>query len=649
MEAARRALGDLKSRGVTRYLDLNKINKRSIDEVESDEEGMDDDGDATGPPAPQRPRLSIPGMTTPPRDGIQDLDDLDTVGTISPVPTTPAMSPAAGVIPIAETEAEDEPMVAPSQESLHVEPEPPAQLEAEPMVLDVPVPQEDVIEENHPEASDQLALPVPAPSEAEPHEELSPTLPQSMRTQHPEVFLDPATAALYENYSQVFAIDDLDGTQLPGGWSLDSEGYMVLTDQVTDFWEVKSGCLIRHHLQPRHGLIEATHYKDIPIDPKFLDPVRITVMRLPDGRLETATDDGKLVHRRPLAWTGATVFQINGPARRELCMVAVLNAKKVGREIKHTMAKQQKKQSKKVVSERDLNVEERALFQAAKAKELQSFFEHEVWTFDVEANADSSRTLTARMLLTWGKHPDGSPRAKARLIVRGYADVDALEGRLETASPTTTRLSRSCLLSLTSILNWDLWTADISTAFLQGLPQERELWVKLPADALRLLGASPDVRMKLRKPCYGQLDAPRRWWLEATRRLTSLGLRQHQFDPCTFLIYESDLEERYGQKVAATSPLADSGLVGMVCLHVDDMLGSGDATSIIYQNVIKALKETFSFREWKDGDALEYCGATISKTSDGLKVNHDKYLKKIHPMTLQKHLQPEQELSQREV
>ena len=35
---------------------------------------------------------------------------------------------------------------------------------------------------------------------------------------------------------------------------------------------------------------------------------------------------------------------------------------------------------------------------------------------------------------------DGSPRAKARLIVRGYADVDALQGSLETSSPTTTRL-----------------------------------------------------------------------------------------------------------------------------------------------------------------------------------------------------------------
>ena len=45
------------------------------------------------------------------------------------------------------------------------------------------------------------------------------------------------------------------------------------------------------------------------------------------------------------------------------------------------------------------------------------------------------------MLLTWSKNRDGSPRAKAWLIVRGY-NVDALTGQLETSSPTTTRLSK---------------------------------------------------------------------------------------------------------------------------------------------------------------------------------------------------------------
>lgn len=67
-------------------------------------------------------------------------------------------------------------------------------------------------------------------------------------------------------------------------------------------------------------------------------------------------------------------------------------------------------------------------------------------------------------------------------------------------------------------LQWRAWSADVSTAFLQGLPQERKLWLKLPGEALRILGATADTRMYPRKPVYGQLDAPRRWYLEAVSK-----------------------------------------------------------------------------------------------------------------------------------
>ena len=266
-------------------------------------------------------------------------------------------------------------------------------------------------------------------------------------------------------------------------------------------------------------------------------------------------------------------------------------------------------------------------------------------------NSDPARTMTARMLLKWSKNEDGTPRAKARLIVRGYSDVDALQGTLETSSPTTTRLSRNMLLSLSTILRWQLWTSDIATAFLQGLPRERKLWVKLPAECLKLLGAEEDTRMLLVKPVYGQLDAPRRWYLEAVRRLRALGLRQHVLDPCTFLIYEADHGGPTGEPTEdEPSTLGNERLCGMICLHVDDMLGAGDPNSKVYNQVLSELRKSFSFREWKDGSNLEYCGANIDKSVDGtLKLHHKGYLKKIKPMTISKHLGPESELDNKEI
>ena len=284
----------------------------------------------------------------------------------------------------------------------------------------------------------------------------------------------------------------------------------------------------------------------------------------------------------------------------------------------------------------------------AKIKELRSFFENGVWEFSSVRDADPQRTLTSRMLLKWSKNPDGSPRAKARLVVRGYNDQDALEGRVETSAPTTSRLSRSMFLSLSSILQWCGWTADVATAFLQGLPQERQLWVKLPREVLNILGADETTRMLLRKPCYGQIDAPRRWFLEASRRLTSIGLRPHMLDPCCFLICEADFPD-----IQASDPskcLGSERIVGMVCIHVDDMLGGGLEESLVYQHVVKQLRQIFNFREWKDQDKLEYCGASLQKTpTGGWKVDHAEYLRKVKPISLQRDRGPEDYMTPSEV
>eukprot|EP00434_Breviolum_minutum_P011390 symbB.v1.2.010051.t1/scaffold636.1/size252712/6 len=49
-------VASLKSRGVTRFLDLDRLNKRNIDEVDEDEEAMDED---LAEPAARRPRLDV--------------------------------------------------------------------------------------------------------------------------------------------------------------------------------------------------------------------------------------------------------------------------------------------------------------------------------------------------------------------------------------------------------------------------------------------------------------------------------------------------------------------------------------------------------------------------------------------------------------
>ena len=89
------------------------------------------------------------------------------------------------------------------------------------------------------------------------------------------------------------------------------------------------------------------------------------------------------------------------------------------------------------LSERHMDVGERAKFMAAKRKELQEFFDNSVWTYTDEI--DPNRTMKARFILKWRTKDDGTMEAKARLVIQGFNDPDALDGKLETSSPTGTR------------------------------------------------------------------------------------------------------------------------------------------------------------------------------------------------------------------
>lgn len=272
------------------------------------------------------------------------------------------------------------------------------------------------------------------------------------------------------------------------------------------------------------------------------------------------------------------------------------------------------------VNLKTMTPDQRAMFIADKRRELEDFFENKVWEFDVESNANPERTMKAKWILKWSTYEDGSPRAKARLVIQGFRDPDALAGRLYTSSPTATRTAKTLLLMEATRRGWRCFTADVATAFLQSSERDRGIHVQLPADALLLLGAGPNTRMRLKKPMYGQVDAPRGWFEEATTRAKQIGFSQHPLDPCLFLSYRDD-----------------GTFDGGFCLHVDDMLGAGDEkeygpNSFGYRK--KALKKVFKFRSWKEDEELSYCGTDILQKDGHIQVNMSTYMKKLAPITV---------------
>ena len=309
-----------------------------------------------------------------------------------------------------------------------------------------------------------------------------------------------------------------------------------------------------------------------------------------------------------------------------------------------------------MVNERTLNVEDRLRFIEAKQKEISSFFENEVWTFDDETNADPNRVLRAKFILNWKKGEGTELRAKARLICQGFKDPDALTGVLTTASPTLTRLS-SFVMALAPMLGYTPFTADITTAFLQGKKYDpdsaRVLWVKVPRDAEALMGLARGHGkiMKLTKPMYGLVDAPKAWYDEAVNRILTMGkgsIVQHPLDSCLFLVYDKAIPYRQPE-----TPGDTLRLISIFGIHVDDLFGCHDEKDPATAAFLTELKSIFKFREWHTGDThdeLTYCGAKIMRMSDGVgwKIGHEDYIKQQKPITIASDRQSTDPLTEKE-
>ena len=370
----------LKSRGVTRFIDLSIQNKRNSDDIGTDEEVMDDnndDDDDLRPPATRR-RLLDPEHVLPPQPpsppyspslapdsppadvGILDFDDQpgQSLGlSTGPQPDPPGLEDTAqaGLVEPA------------GSDGLHglteLLPDP---------AMDVPISVGEPSREPSPKAAFQVPqLPEP---------------PQQPIAQAPQ--LDPYTASLYQPATDEdfrahrrrfqlqetmsfgphrrapparsepydppkpdkegddfglssFDLADLETAALPTGWKFE-DGYITLEDHTKDFWELKAGCLIRHHVVPRRALFDprvlsAKDLSHMPVPLQQLDNVRVTVSKHDHGirHFTDKIEDGHgTLSNTP--WIGCTVFQLNGDTRKELGFhaYAAMTAKQIGKKEK---------------------------------------------------------------------------------------------------------------------------------------------------------------------------------------------------------------------------------------------------------------------------------------------------------------------------
>ena len=248
-------------------------------------------------------------------------------------------------------------------------------------------------------------------------------------------------------------------------------------------------------------------------------------------------------------------------------------------------------------------------FDQARAKEMKSWLDTGAYDVVEDKGQDA---VTTRWVYTL---KDGGSKAKARLVARGFQDKDI--DLLDTSSPTCSKTNVRMALVIASSMGWTPNSIDISTAFLQGKPLERTVYLKPPSTHY---DGPPNVLWKLRKSVYGLNDAPRLWFESLTDLLKSVNGQFDPTDPAFMWWHDSE-----------------GTLMGIMCLHVDDILWSG--TTEFNRTVVDKLRKAFPIGKESKGDFV-YCGLQIHtlNTSEGIVVTVDQleYVQRIEGIPLQK-------------
>ena len=135
---------------------------------------------------------------------------------------------------------------------------------------------------------------------------------------------------------------------------------------------------------------------------------------------------------------------------------------------------------------------------------------------------------------------------------------------------TAPQLALHILFSLAVRRQWRLRTFDVTTAFLSGLEQERELYVRPPSDGLP--GVRQGSLLKLVKGVYGLKEAPRLWYLRARQLITRCGWQELSCAKSVFVLRDDD-----------------NALCGMMRVHVDDAFYG--CVGQVFEKISEAIEE----------------------------------------------------------
>ena len=234
----------------------------------------------------------------------------------------------------------------------------------------------------------------------------------------------------------------------------------------------------------------------------------------------------------------------------------------------------------------------------AKRIEIENWKKNKVFE-EVQFNGQS--LVTTRWVVTT-KEKDNVITTKARLVARGFEDEAIDKGKID--SPTCSRESLSLILSLLAMKKWKVQAIDIKTAFLQGNPLERDVYIRPPKEF-----QNEGYVWKLKKAVYGLNEASRAWYDRVIDEFSKLGLTKCKYDEALF--YKKD-----GGK-----------LLGAIAIHVDDFIYGGCHE---FLQIIEKMRDVFEIGT-ETSTPMRFLGINIIQNDDHtISFNQADYMKDLH-------------------
>ena len=236
----------------------------------------------------------------------------------------------------------------------------------------------------------------------------------------------------------------------------------------------------------------------------------------------------------------------------------------------------------------------------AKKAELEMFDKYDVY----EEVEDEGQARLGTMWLLTEKIKAGNTVVKARLNIRGDHE-DTSEMRKD--SPTVRKGNIKLVLMIAATKHWEIKTSDVSNAFLQGVPIEREVFVNPPKER-----RVPGTIWKLKKTAYGLADASRGFFLSFSGEIENLGCEKSLLDPALYIYFPSTQNQE-----------EDKEPVGLAVTHVDDILHAGEEE--FEEKVMEPLKTKFKFGS-EENCKFKYVGLNITQTKVMISIDQDHYV-----------------------